>query len=125
MAQEYRRLLKEKHEKHHALASEHERCSKLMQKAMENLSRGLHLSTRESANLGLTVEGVAPGASLLPRQTVSSPPVEKASRTPSAFQIDGEIHCSGILTGSTSRASTVQANVLDEPPVQFYAAQPN
>ncbi|KAF6239059.1 hypothetical protein HO173_002931 [Letharia columbiana] len=36
----------------------------------------------------------------------------------------GKFNCSGILTGSTSRASTVQANVLDEPPVQFYAAQP-
>lgn len=36
----------------------------------------------------------------------------------------GKFNCSGILTGSTSRASTVEANVLDEPPVQFYAAQP-
>ncbi|KAF6225837.1 hypothetical protein HO133_009839 [Letharia lupina] len=64
VAQECRRLLTEKHEKHHVLATEHERCKKLMQKAIENLSRGLHLSTRELANLGLTVEGVAPARQL-------------------------------------------------------------
>lgn len=95
VAQEYRQLLKERHEKHHALASEHERCKKLMQKAIENLSTGFDLSTREPANLGLTVEGVAPDASLLPPPNVSSTPVEKASRTPSAFQIDGEIQLFG------------------------------
>ncbi|KAF6239058.1 hypothetical protein HO173_002930 [Letharia columbiana] len=46
---------------------------KLMQKAIENLSTGFDLSDGESANLGLTVEGVAPGASLLPPPNCQQP----------------------------------------------------
>lgn len=77
VAQERLRLLEEKQENHHALERKHKRCKKLMQQAIENLSTGLDLPNGESVNLGLNIEAVVPGASLLPPQTGSSPPVDE------------------------------------------------
>ncbi|KAL9133745.1 MAG: hypothetical protein Q9175_005074 [Cornicularia normoerica] len=77
VAQERLRLLEEKQENHHALERKHKRCKKLMQQAIENLSTGLDLPNGESVNLGLNIEAVVPGGSLLPPQTGSSPPVDE------------------------------------------------
>lgn len=90
----------------------------LMQKAIENLSCGLEISNRGSANLGPTTEGVTPGASLSSRESVSSTPAEKASGTPSAFQIGRESRPSGFLANSTS------ANIFGQPPIGSSAAEP-
>lgn len=124
VAQEKHRRLEEKYEKLHALESEHQRCKNLMQKALENLSIGLDISNGESDNPGLTTEGVTPGASLSSRKSVSNPPVEKASGTPSAFQIGQETHPSSFLAGSTSGGSPAQASIFGQHPIRSSPAQP-
>ena len=124
VAQEKHRLLEEKYQELHTLESEHQRCQKLMRKAIENLSSGLDISNGESANLGLTTEGVTLGASLYSRKSVCNPPAEKARGTPGASQIGREIHPSGFLASSTSRGSPVQANIFGQPSIRSSAAQP-
>lgn len=109
VAQEGHRLLEEKY---HTLENEHERCKKLMQKAVENLSTGLDPSNGDSANLGLTIEGAAP-----------RPPAEKDSGSPNAVQIGEETRPSGFPLDSTIGGSPVQANLFGQPSVRS-PAQP-
>lgn len=90
-----------------------------MKKAIENLSMGIDFSSE-----GLTAtEGDASGVSLPLRQPVSSPLVEKAIDTPSAFQIGDETPHWGFVRGSTSQGSQVQSNIFGQPPVRPSAAQ--
>lgn len=98
MAQEGHRLLEQKH---HALENEHERCKKLMQEAVENLSTGLEPSKRESTNLGLPIEGVAPNA----------------------VQIKEEDHPPALLTVSATKGSPVPA-IFGQPSIRSPAVQP-
>lgn len=109
VAQEAHRFLEQKHKDHHAaLESEHEKCTKLMQKA---------------------IQGVAPCASSPRQQSVGSLPVDKASGTIGAFQFGDEIHPSGFLKGTTSGGSSAQANVFRQsllfPPRAFPTSKPH
>lgn len=98
VAQDGHRLLEQKHL---ALENEHERCKKLMQKAVENLSTGLNLSNGESTNLGLPTEGIAPNA----------------------VQINEEDHPPTLLTGSATKGSPVSA-IFGQPSIRSPAGQP-
>ena len=98
VAQAGHRLLEQKHL---ALESEHERCKKLMQKAVENLSTGLNLPNGESTNLGLPTEGVAPNA----------------------VQIKEEDRPPALLTGSATKGLLVPA-VFGQPSIRSPAGQP-
>ena len=101
VAQETVRLLEKKLEKHQVLGSELERCKELMQKAIDGLSTGLELSNKKSPNLGSATEAVPFGASLLPQQSVSSGPVETATRVSNPFGSNRDTSSSTFPTGST------------------------
>ena len=121
VAQEGQRLLVGKLKKNLALEREHEKCKKMMQKAIENLSLGLGLLNGESANLGPST-GVTAGESLPQRQSVNGLALEKACSTPSALQISNETHPSGFLSGN-SEGSPAQAKIFGQPPIRSSSAQ--
>ena len=107
VAQESVRLLEKKLEKHQVLGSELEKCKELMQKAIDSLSTGLELSNKKSPNLRLATEAVPFGASLLPQQSVSSGPVETATRVSNPFGSNSDTSSSTFPTGSTDKNTPI------------------
>ena len=117
VAQDSVRLLEKKLEKHQVLGSELENCKELMQKAIDSLSTGLELSNKKLPNLRLATEAVPSGASLLPQQSVSSTPVETASRVSNPFVSNRDTASSTFPTGSSTDTNTsITFGTFGQPP---------